>query len=169
MYWLHSRSWEKDLPFVVRHFPFDQVYCHIFVCPSCTYTEMIANGLWTDVSKIQELGFVVNTTCWNCGENGNRSSDWPSNKIGGTPASGRNSVSNQHDRLRGRGLLPEMASQILKRYLESPTSTKPLPSTRTNKPRTFWEWRRRRKLLLNLLTQNPQLAYNHSFLSSNGT
>jgi hypothetical protein len=70
------------------------------------YTKMIENGLWTGASTIQESGFVVKTTSWNCGVKGHRASDCPSKKIGGTQVSGGNSVSNQGDKPRGKWLDP---------------------------------------------------------------
>ena len=104
------------------------------------------------------IRICFDTTCWNCGGKRLRASDCPSKKIGGTPASGGNSVSNQVTSLGESGLLPGMVSLTLKRSLERPTSTTPLPSTGTNKSKTFWEWHRWRKSLLNLWTLKPQLA-----------
>jgi len=37
-----------------------------------TYTEMVENGSWNSPVTIQDSGFVVNTTCWNCGGKGHK-------------------------------------------------------------------------------------------------
>ena len=47
-----------------------------------TYME-IENGLWTGVSTIQESGFVINTTFWNCGGKGHKAPECPSKKTRG--------------------------------------------------------------------------------------
>jgi len=31
-----------------------------------TYTEMVENGSWNSPSMVQDSGFVVNSSCWNC-------------------------------------------------------------------------------------------------------
>jgi len=46
-----------------------------------TYSEMIENGSWNSHSTTQDSGFVVNTTCWNCGSKGHRADDFPSKKV----------------------------------------------------------------------------------------
>ena len=81
---------------------------------------MIENGLWTGTATIQESGFVVNTTCWNCGGKGHRASDCPSKKIGGTPASGGNSVSNQGDKPRGKWSAPRNGEPDTKEIFGKP-------------------------------------------------
>jgi len=54
------------------------------------------NGLWSGLSTIQESGFVVNTTCWNCGGKSNNAPDCPSSKTGG------NAIINQDQKHRGK-------------------------------------------------------------------
>ena len=120
-----------------------------------TYIEMIENGLWTGATSIQESGFVVNTTCWNCGGKGHRASDCPSKKLEELQLQEEIQFLIKVTSLEESGLLPGMVSLILRRSLESLTSTTQLPSAGTNKPRTFWEWQ---KLLLKLWTLNPQHA-----------
>ena len=46
-----------------------------------TYTKMIENGSWYSPSTTQDSGFVVNTTCWNCGGKGHRADKCPSKKV----------------------------------------------------------------------------------------
>jgi len=46
-----------------------------------TYTEMIENGSWNSSSTNQDSGFIVNTTCWNCGGKGHRADECPSKKV----------------------------------------------------------------------------------------
>ena len=46
-----------------------------------TYTEMIGNGSWNSPSTTQYSGFVVNTTCWNCGGKGHRADECLSKKL----------------------------------------------------------------------------------------
>jgi Zinc knuckle len=49
-----------------------------------TYTEMIENGSWNSPSTAHDSGFVVNTTCWNCGGKGHRADECPSKKATGS-------------------------------------------------------------------------------------
>jgi len=46
-----------------------------------TYTKMIENGSWNSPSTTQDSGFVVHTTCWNCGGEGRRADECPSKKV----------------------------------------------------------------------------------------
>jgi len=64
----------------------------------------------------------VNTTLWNFGGKG-QNFRLPSYKSGGNATSGGNVASYQVRSLEESGLLPGMASLILKSYLERPTST----------------------------------------------
>ena len=106
-----------------------------------TYTEMIENGLCTGASTIQESGFVVNTTCWNCRGKGHRASNCPSKKIGGTPASGVNSVSHQGDNPRGTRNVEPDTKEIFGKPHKYNITTK----CWTNRPKRLWEWHRWRK------------------------
>jgi len=49
-----------------------------------TYTEMIENGSWNSPATIQDSGFVVNTTCWNCGSKGHKTEECSSKKVSHT-------------------------------------------------------------------------------------
>jgi len=40
-------------------------------CP----TEILENGLWKSPFTTQDSGFVVTTTCWNCGAEGHKSDE----------------------------------------------------------------------------------------------
>ena len=45
---------------------------------------MVENGSWNSPETIQDSGFVVNTTCCNCGGKGHKAEEFSSKKIANT-------------------------------------------------------------------------------------
>jgi len=45
---------------------------------------MFENGSWNSPATIQDSGFIVNTTCWNCGGKGQKAEECSSKKVANT-------------------------------------------------------------------------------------
>jgi len=116
-----------------------------------TYTEMSENWLWTDASTIQEWGFLVKTTCWNCGSKGHSALDCPSNKSGGNATLEENAASYQGDKPRGKWSAPRNGKPDTQEVFGKPY--------KYNSTTKWWDklnqhmWPKR----LNLWTPNPSL------------